>query len=145
VIRVDLARDRVRDGPGTDGRIWAGYRGGMTATHPASVLQNAGTDGSERAGRPGSTGEVAGYRVLASDGEAGHAEDFAVDAEGWRIRDVVVGARGRYSAERVLLDPASIERIAPEPGTVHVGLTGEQIWGRGDTRATRCATRGGSV
>ncbi len=90
--------------------------------------QNAGPDGSERAGRPRSRGEVAGYRVLASEGEAGHAEGFAVDAEGWRIWDAVVGACGRYSAERVLLDPASIERIVPEAWTVHVGLSGEQIW-----------------
>lgn len=70
-----------------------------------------------------------GYRVSASDGEAGRVEDFVVDAEGWRIRHVVLGASGRYSAERVLLEPTCIERLAPEARTVHVGLTGKQIWG----------------
>jgi len=127
VIRVDLARDKVRDGPGAGGRMWAGYRDAMTPTHSASILENAGPDGAGRIPRARSTGEVAGYRVLASDGEAGLVEDFVVDAEGWRIRDVVVGARGRYSAGRVLLDPACIERVASEARTVYVGLTGKEI------------------
>lgn len=75
------------------------------------------------------TGEVAGYRVWASDGEAGRVEDLVIDEEGWRIRHVVVGMRGRYSAEKVMLDPRWIERIAPVSRTVYVGLTGGQIWG----------------
>lgn len=117
VVRVDLTRDRVRDGPGTVGVPCAR-----------------------------STGELYGYRVQANDGEAGRVEDFVVDEEGWRIRRVVVGMRDRYFAKKkVLLDPRWIGRVAPEAITVHIDLTGEQIWGRGGTRATRCATRGGSL
>lgn len=101
VVRVDLTRDRVRDGPSTVGVPCAR-----------------------------STGELYGYRVQASDGEAGRVEDFVVDEEGWRIRHVVVGMRDRYFAKKkVLLDPRWIGRVAPEACTVHIDLTGEQIWG----------------
>lgn len=135
-VRVDLAREQVRDGPSavrtplsTDGR-GTGFRAGPTSTHQGgSPRENAGPGGTGCAPRPRSTGEVAGYRVRASDGEGGRVEDFVLDVEGWRIRHVVIGLSGRYQAKKALLDPRWIERIAPEARAVHVGLTREQIWG----------------
>lgn len=56
-------------------------------------------------------------------------EDFLVDEEGWRIRHVVVGRRGRHPAGEVLPDPWWIGRIASEARTAYVGLAGGQIWG----------------
>lgn len=134
-IRVDLARDEVRDGPSAvdvlypKGDLGDGHHDGPTPARPGGLLEGAGPNGPDSAPRPKSAEEVVGYRVLASDGEAGHVENFLLDEEARGIRHVVVGTRGRYSAGKALLDPWWIARIAPRARTVHVGLTGEQIWG----------------
>ncbi len=54
---------------------------------------------------------VAGYRIEASDGEAGHIEDFLVAEETWTIEHIVVHLRNHLPARKVLVAPQGVSAI----------------------------------
>ena len=49
--------------------------------------------------------QVTGYHVEATDGDAGHIEDFIVEEGTWVIRYVVVDTRNWLPGKKVLLSP----------------------------------------
>lgn len=68
-----------------------------------------------------------GWKVLASDGDAGTVKDVFFDDERWGARYVVVETGGWLSSRRVLISPASLRRQPGDMGTLHVDLTRAQI------------------
>jgi uncharacterized protein YrrD len=74
-----------------------------------------------------SSREVEGYHIQARDGEIGHAEDFIVDDETWRLRYLVVDTRNWWPGKKVLVAPEWISGISWEEALVRVDLTREAI------------------
>ncbi len=74
-----------------------------------------------------SVGDTMGYAIRAADGDIGHAEDFLVEEEGWRIRYVVVDTRNWLPGRRVLVSPQWISGVDWREQRVHVDLTRRAI------------------
>jgi hypothetical protein len=62
--------------------------------HPADT----GGDAHLRSAR-----EVAGYEVLATDGELGHVEDFIIDDADWFVRYLAVGTGNWFAGHKLLV------------------------------------------
>ena len=74
-----------------------------------------------------STHEVAGYHLLALDGEIGHVDDFIIDDETWAIRYLVVTTKNWWAGKKVLISPKWIENVSWEEREVAIGLSREVI------------------
>jgi hypothetical protein len=77
-----------------------------------------------------STAEVAGYHLKASDGEAGHIDDFIVDDESWAIRDLVIDTSNWPGGERVLVPVEWVRAVDWAGQTVSVDATAETVRAR---------------
>ncbi|GAA0748202.1 PRC-barrel domain-containing protein [Ideonella azotifigens] len=74
--------------------------------------------------------EVNGCEVHALDDTVGEVRDFFFETETWRIAFLLVDTNGRGPGGRkVLLAPASVDKLDLVRGTVHVALTSEQVRG----------------
>jgi hypothetical protein len=76
--------------------------------------------------------EVAGYRVMAIDGEIGHVDDFIMDDEAWEngpweIRYLVIDTRNWLPGRHVLIPPLWAESIRWSTRTAQIGLTQKLI------------------
>jgi uncharacterized protein YrrD len=71
--------------------------------------------------------KIIGYHVLARDGDAGHVEDFVVDLEGWRLRDLVVKTGGWLGARRVLLSLYWVKDVSWGMSAVHIRLSRHRV------------------
>jgi hypothetical protein len=71
--------------------------------------------------------EVSGYRIAASDGEIGHADDFLIDDADWCVRYMVVDTRNWLPGKDVVVSPGWIHEIDWRQGEVSVSLGKEQI------------------
>lgn len=71
--------------------------------------------------------EVVGYRVEASDGDAGDVDDFEIEVESWRIRGLVVDTRRWWPGGQVLVAPSGVAGISWHERLVRVGLTREEV------------------
>lgn len=148
---VTLSKKQIDDGPSIDAHMpvsrakereilryynvtpyWqqAGYPfvAGETATAPPVSAAPAGDEPAGAVPEPHlrSFNEVRGYRLDASDGDAGAIDDAVIDDENWAIRYVVVKARvaGRPA---VLMSPQWMKEIDWSGTRVLTGLTREQI------------------
>ncbi len=74
-----------------------------------------------------STQEVVGYRIHATDGDMGHAEDLILDDETWNIRYLVVDTRNWLPGRSVLISTEWIEKIDWAESKVWIDLPKEQI------------------
>jgi hypothetical protein len=74
-----------------------------------------------------STKKVTGYRIQATDGDIGHAEEFIADDSHWSIRYMVVDTRNWLPGRKVLVSPFWIENISWEDSKVYVDLSKEKI------------------
>lgn len=74
-----------------------------------------------------STQEVLGYRIHATDGDMGHAEDFIFDDEIWTIRYLVVDTRNWLPGRSVLISTEWIEKISWADSKVRIDLPKSQI------------------
>lgn len=74
-----------------------------------------------------SVNETIGYDIEASDGVIGHAEDFLVDDENWRIRYLVVDIRKWLPGKKVIVAPAWILDVSWERARVVVDVTRDMI------------------
>lgn len=55
---------------------------------------------------------VRGYRLAATDGAIGVAEDFLVEPQSWRIVFLIVDTNGWLPGGKVLLEPHAVERVS---------------------------------
>lgn len=55
---------------------------------------------------------VRGYRLVATDGPIGAAEDFLLEPNSWRITFLIVDTNGWLPGGKVLLEPHTIERVS---------------------------------
>lgn len=71
--------------------------------------------------------ELIGYKVEASDGDAGELDDFAIDDEDWSIPYLIVDAKPWWPGGQVLVRPANIEAIHFDRSRVTVNLTKQAL------------------
>jgi len=71
--------------------------------------------------------EVTGYHIHAQDGEIGHAEDFLVDDEAWRIRYLMIDTSNWIGGRTVLIAPQWAEGIDWAKKQVLVDVTRDVV------------------
>ena len=74
-----------------------------------------------------STKDVKGYKVEASDGEAGHVDDFIINVKTWVISYLVVITNNLWPGKKVLISPEMINRISWEELKIYANVTGNVI------------------
>ncbi|MEW5895932.1 MAG: PRC-barrel domain-containing protein [Candidatus Omnitrophota bacterium] len=74
-----------------------------------------------------SLNEVAGYHIMAVDGEIGHLDDVIVSDEDWSIRYAVADTRNWLPGKRVLIAISWIKKFDWGMRKVHIDLTKERI------------------
>jgi PRC-barrel domain protein len=105
------------------------YPGFLATPVPAAPVEGHETGSQQESGDPHlrATGEVAGYRVQAHDGEIGHVDDFVVDIHTWALRYVVVDTRNWWPGRKVLLPTAWIESVSWAEEAMKVDLSRQTI------------------
>jgi hypothetical protein len=94
----------------------------------ASVkAQTAAGEGTSVDSHLRSTAAVEGYGIAASDGDIGHAHDFIVDDETWKIRYVVVDTRNWLPGKKVLVSVEWIEEVNWLDSMISVAAAKETI------------------
>ena len=153
-IRVDLTRQRVKDGPAIDTakpvsrqfeaglaryygypEYWSGpHRWGL-ATHPfarpsgptPTEREILAREEKRRDPHLRSAREVIGYAIEAVDGAIGHVEDFLVDGDTWAVCYIVVDTRNWWPGQKVLVSPAWFRDVSWSERSVSVELRRGQI------------------
>ncbi len=74
-----------------------------------------------------STQAVNGYHLLTSDGILGHLCDFMMDAQSWKIDQLVIKTGHRFSGKEVQIPVSTVSGINYEESTVTVNLTREDV------------------
>ena len=87
--------------------------------------------------------KLKGFHIIATDGDAGHVDDFLVD-ERLNIRHLVIDTSNWFGGESVLISPAAIQKIDSPNKQIQVTLTprrdqGQSVGGHGGYRADRDA------
>ena len=67
-----------------------------------------------------------GFHVLATDGDAGHVDDFLVDEAG-SLRHLVVDTSNWPGGKAVLLSPAVIVKIDSPKKKIHVKMSRDEV------------------
>lgn len=70
---------------------------------------------------------VAGYHIVAIDGEIGHVHGLLVDERTWAIRYLVVNTSNWWVGHKVLISPQWIAGVSWSDATVTVDLTREAV------------------
>jgi hypothetical protein len=70
--------------------------------------------------------KLKGFHIIATDGDAGHVDDFLVD-ERLNLRHMVIDTSKWFGGESVLISAAAIQRIDSPNKRVHVTLTRDEI------------------
>jgi hypothetical protein len=98
-----------------------------TVTSPAatSAAKGAKTKGADAHLR--STQAVNGYHLLTSDGILGHVCDFMMDAQSWKIDQLVIKTGHRFSGKEVQIPVSKVSGFNYEESTVTVILTREDV------------------
>ncbi len=65
---------------------------------------------------------VCGFHICATDGEIGHVEDLIVDDENWAVHHVVLDTRNWLPGSKVLVEPATFDRIRGDEARAYVAL-----------------------
>jgi len=73
--------------------------------------------------------DLAGYRIQATDGDAGRVADFLAQTDGWGIRYLVVETRKWLPGRKVLISPAWVTRVDWPERLLQVALKREEILG----------------
>ena len=71
--------------------------------------------------------DLVGYRVHATDGEAGALKDLLIDAGDWSVRYLAVDAEAWAPQEEVLVVPRSLTEIDEARRELAVDLTAEEV------------------
>ncbi len=72
---------------------------------------------------------VAGYHILATDGDIGHVESLLIDEETWAIRYLVVNTSNWWVGHQVLITPKWIRDVSWSSSTVTVDLSRQAVKG----------------
>ena len=67
------------------------------------------------------------YKVKATDGDIGHAENFLVDDERWVVRYLVVETKGFLNGTQVLISPISISDAQWPAKIIQLALTKQKV------------------
>ena len=67
-----------------------------------------------------------GFHVLATDGDAGHVDDFLVDETG-NLRHLVIDTSNWPGGKAVLLSPAVIMKIDSPKKRIHVNIGSDEV------------------
>jgi len=67
-----------------------------------------------------------GFHVLATDGDAGHVDDFLVDEAG-NLRHLVIDTSHWPGGKAVLLSPAVIVKIDSPKKRIHVNIRSDEV------------------
>ena len=70
--------------------------------------------------------KLKGFHIIATDGDAGHIDDFLVD-ERLNLRHLVIDTSNWFGGESVLIAAASIQSIDSPNKQVHVTLSRDEI------------------
>jgi hypothetical protein len=71
--------------------------------------------------------QLIGYRLAATDGELGRAEDFYFDDRRWTVRYLVVSLEKSPFGREVLISPASVKEPDQDRRVIPVSLTVRQV------------------
>lgn len=156
-LRVQLTRSQVRNSPviDTDAPIslqmerslssYYGYdpdangawcRSGAQTTPPdgASGPSGGSVAGTIARKRPKaaephlrSVAEVEGYRIRASDGDAGFLKNVVIDDEAWCVHDIVIDVPTWWSVKHVVIPTSAVERISWSERCIRLGMNREHI------------------
>jgi len=148
MLPVDLTREQVKSSPDIDmdkpisrqaeielhehydwTPYWTGGGFAAPVIEPSSEeKKRAAAVASEKADTSlRDTEEVIGYRIHATDGDIGHAEDFVIEDESWIIRYLVVDTRNWLPGRSVLIAPQWIEKISWSDSKIWIDLLKGQI------------------
>ena len=72
--------------------------------------------------------KLKGFHIIATDGDAGHVDDFLVD-EGLNLRHLVIDTSNWFGGESVLVPVAAIQRIDSPKKQIRVALSRDEIKG----------------
>jgi uncharacterized protein YrrD len=71
--------------------------------------------------------EMRGYRILATDSEFGHVEDFVLDERSWAIRYLMIDTQNWWPSRPVLVSPQWISGVSWTEQGIHVDLSAETV------------------
>jgi len=74
-----------------------------------------------------STKKVAGYSIMATDGEIGNVEDFIIDDSNWKLDFLIVDTGNWFPGKKVLISPKWIKEIKWDTSTVIVNASVELV------------------
>ena len=150
IFPVDLTIDQVRNSPDvdTDKPVsrqheeelrryygWPAYwnvalaDGGIVPAMAMPVDAEAALPEAHGDPRLRSVNDTLGYRIEASDGPIGHAHDFLIDTDNWRVRYLIIDTRNWWPGTKVIIAPAWIDHVSWETSEMAVGLTRDLIKG----------------
>jgi hypothetical protein len=73
------------------------------------------------------TGRMAGYHIVALDGEIGHVSDFLVDEGTWAVRYLVIDTSNWIGGRSVLISAGVVTAIDSTSKKIRVKLTRDQV------------------
>ena len=73
------------------------------------------------------TSRMAGYHIVALDGEVGHVDDFLVDEGTWIVRYLVVDTSNWIGGRSVLISAGVVTAVDSTSRTIRVQLTRDQV------------------
>lgn len=76
-----------------------------------------------------SVNDTIGYHIEAIDGAIGHADDFLIDTENWRVRYLVIDTKNWWPGKKVIIAPAWIHHVSWTGSEIGVDLTRDVIRG----------------
>jgi hypothetical protein len=72
--------------------------------------------------------QLKGYHIIATDGDAGHVDDFLVD-ERLGVRHLVIDTSNWVGGKSVLISPAAVQKIDSPNKQIRVTLSRDEIKG----------------
>lgn len=154
-IPVSLTRDQVRDSPALDlsappsrhgeseilgyygypaywgmPSIWGVHDspGALVmapADHTRSSDESPSVDPDESGLR--STTAITGYHIQAMDAEVGHADDFLIGEDSWRVRYLRIDTSNWIGGRSVVIAADRLKWIDQEAGKLHVDLSRDEV------------------
>ena len=155
LLLVNLTRQQIQDSPGLDAHkpvsrqfeesyfqyygwpnywvgdgLW-GTSGFPNVVNPVAPEPPIAIEGGLHPGRASahlrSTQAVAGYQIRATDGLAGHVNDFLMDDQSWTIQYMVVQIGHRLTGRELQIPTHVVDHISYEESTIFVKLSVAEV------------------